>query len=132
MKTLVVYYSLSGNTRKVVEKVRAKIQCDVDEIQYDKKARTATGKLNPADYDRVILMCPVWGFRLSEPMGIYLNQQKSNIKNYRLAVTCGSWGLRGSISDCIKILGIAPETAVKIKAKTISKGTYSISEIVKK
>ena len=132
MKTLVVYYSKSGNTRKVAEKVHAAIPCDVDEIQYNEKSHTATGKLNPANYDRVILMCPIWGFKLAEPMKVYLNQQKANIKRYRLAVTCGSMGLRGCISNCKKILGKAPETAVKIRAKTIPEGTYSISEIVAK
>lgn len=132
MKTLIVYYSQSGNTRKVAEKIRKALSCDMDEIQYDKAAHTVGGKLNPADYDRVILMCPIWGFHLSEPMKLYLRQRKANIKRYRLAVTCGSMGLRGCVADCKKILEKSPEVAVKIKAKTIADNSFSISEITAK
>lgn len=130
MKTLIVYYSKSGNTRKVAKKAQAILSCDLDEIQYDQNSHTVASTLNPADYERVILMCPIWGFRLPEPMTLYLRRQKANIKLYRLAVTCGGMGLRGCISDCKKILGAPPETAVKIRAKSISGGTYSIDEIV--
>jgi len=132
MKTLIVYYSKSGNTRKVAEKVRTALSCDLDEIQYDQAAHAISSKLNPADYDRVILMCPIWGFRLSEPMALYLNQKKANINRCRLAVTCGSMGLRSCVSNCEKILGKSPETAVKITAKTIANDTFSIAEIIAK
>lgn len=130
MKTLLVYYSKSGNTRKAAEKVQAAIACDIDEIQYNEQAHTAAGKLEPAGYDRVILMCPIWGFQLPEPMKAYLNQQKAGIKRYRLAVTCGGLGLRGCVSNCKKILGREPEKAVKIRAKSIAEGSYSIAEII--
>lgn len=130
MKTLLVYYSKSGNTRKVAERVQAALSCDVDEIQYDQSSHTILSALNPADYDRVILMCPIWGFRLPEPMTLYLRQQKTNIGQYRLAVTCGGMGLRGCVSGCKKILGKTPETAVKIKAKSIANNTFSIEEII--
>lgn len=132
MKTLIVYYSKSGNTRKVAEKAQAMLACDLDEIQYDQDSHTVRSALNPADYERVILMCPIWAFRLSEPMTLYLHQQKSNIRQYRLAVTCSGLGLRGCISDCRKILGTPPESAVKIRAKFISNDDYSIDEIVSK
>lgn len=130
MKTLIVYYSKSGNTRKVAEKVQSTLSCDLDEIQYDQNSHKVISALNPADYERVILMCPIWAFHLSEPMKLYLRQQKANIRQYRLAVTCGGLGLRGCISDCKKILGASPEIAVKIREKSISEGAYSISEIV--
>ena len=131
MKTLVVYYSKSGNTRAVAEKVQSALSCDVDEIRYQPKEHRVSSDLNPADYDLVILMCPIWAFRLSEPMALYLQQQKASIKRYRLAVTCGGFGLRGCVSDCKKILHTLPETTVKIKQKAIQDGTYSIDDMIK-
>lgn len=129
MKTLIVCYSKTGNTRKVAQKVQATLNCELDEIEYDPKAHAVTSGKNPAGYGRVILMCPIWGFRLPEPMSLYLSAHK-DIKNFRLAVTCGGLGLRGCVSDCEKILGRAPETAVKIREKQVKDDSYSIDNIV--
>jgi hypothetical protein len=131
MKTLIVYYSKSGNTRAVAEKVYSALSCDMEEIKYDEKAHTVSGRLNPAAYGRVILMCPIWAFHLPEPMTLYLRQFKDGIRNYRLVVTCGRMGLRGCVSGCKKILGVAPEMAMKIRAKQIPDNQYSIADIVK-
>ena len=131
MKTLIVCYSKSGNTRTVAEKIHSELLSDLDVIQYNQKERTVSSKLNPADYDLVILMCPIWAFRLSEPMTLYLQQQKAYIKRYRLAVTCGGFGLRGCVSDCKKILNSLPEIGIKIKQKAIKKGTYNIDDIIR-
>ena len=130
MKTLIAYYSKSGNTRKVAENVQARLSCDSDEIQYDQNSHAISSKLNPADYDRVILMCPIWAFRLPEPMKLYLRRQKENIKRYRLAVTCGGLGLRGCVSDCKKILEMPPEIAVKIREKLVKNDGYSVDAII--
>ena len=132
MKTLIVYYSKTGNTRKVAQKVQAALSCDLDEIHFNQKAHSVGSALDPENYDNIILMCPIWAFRLPEPMAIYLRQHKANIKHYRLAVTCGGMGLRGCISSCKKILTSPPEAAVKIRAKSVHNDSYSIAEIVAK
>lgn len=129
MKTLIAYYSKTGNTRKVAEAVKAARSCDMDEIKYDEEAHTVESEMNPADYDRVILMCPIWAFSLPEPMALYLERHKSEIRQYQLAVTCGLMGLRGCISGCKRILGVPPESAVKVRAKHIPGGAYSIDRI---
>ncbi len=130
MKTLIAYYSKTGHTRQVAEKVQSALSCDLDEIQYNEQAHSVSSKLNPADYDRVILLCPIWAFHLPEPMTLYLRKQKEKIKSYRLAVTCDLFGLYGCVSGCKKILKKAPEAAVKIKSKAVLDGTYSIAEII--
>ena len=130
MKTLIVYYSKSGNTRILAQKVQSALLCDLDEITYNNKEHKINNYLNPAHYGLVILMCPIWAFRLPEPMALYLRQQKASIGHYRLAVTCGGFGLRGCISGCQKILKARPETAVKIKQKDIKRDTYSIDDII--
>jgi len=129
MKTLIVYYSKSGNTRKVAEKIKDTLSCDWDEIQYDENAHTIKSAVDPAGYDRIILMCPIWAFSLPEPMTLYLEAHKAGISQYRLAVTCGLFGLRGCVSGCKKILGTPPEAAVKIRAKFIPSGKYSIAKV---
>ncbi len=129
MKTLIALYSKTGNTRKVAEKVKAALSCDLDEIKFDEGAHKIESSLDPAGYDRVILMCPVWAFSLPEPMSLYLRRHKAGIKRYRLAVTCAGFGLGGCVSGCKKILGSAPEASLKVRAKQVAAGQYSIDKI---
>ena len=78
MKSLVVYYSRSGNTRFVAEKISQKIGGDIEEI-IDKKRRKgplgfviggfdatrgrktdiAEMKKSPRDYDLIVLGTPI-------------------------------------------------------------------------
>ena len=79
MKTLILYYSYSGKTKAVAEELAKNEPADIEEIRDVKrpgklKAYTAgivasiRGKawkiqplgLNMADYDRLILLSPVW------------------------------------------------------------------------
>ncbi|MDR2514694.1 MAG: hypothetical protein LBD02_05735 [Christensenellaceae bacterium] len=130
MKTLIVLYSKSGNTKKLAERVRAALGCALDEIRFDEKAHEISAGLDPAGFERVILMCPVWAFNLPEPMTLYLKRYGAGIGRYRLAVTCGGLGLRGCVAGCKRLLAKAPESAVKIRAKAIQAGDYTIEGIV--
>jgi len=129
MKTLIAYYSKTGNTRAVAEKTQAALSCDMDEIKYNEGNKAIASALDPADYESVILMCPIWAFNLPEPMALYLRQYKAGIKRYRLAVTYGLFGLRGCVSGCKKILGAAPEKAVSINAKKAKSGAFDVGAI---
>ncbi|KKQ30010.1 MAG: Flavodoxin, FldA [Candidatus Shapirobacteria bacterium GW2011_GWF2_37_20] len=78
MKTLVVFYSRTGNTRRMGELIAQKLHADIDEI-IDQKSRSGiigwilsgrdamkeyltkiTFTKNPADYDLVIVGTPIW------------------------------------------------------------------------
>ncbi|MDR3085866.1 MAG: hypothetical protein LBU47_06075 [Christensenellaceae bacterium] len=130
MKTLIVFYSKTGNTRKLAERAQKALACELDEIHFDEKAHEISTELDPAGFERVILMCPVWAFNLPEPMTLYLKRFGPGIQTYRLAVTCGRLGLRGCVSGCKRLLGKAPEIAVKIRSKAIQSGEYGIDGIL--
>jgi len=125
MKTLVVYYSKTGTTRKVAQTMIAAKSYDFDELQYDEKAKTISFARDPAEYDRVILLSPVWAFALADPMKQYVAQHKSSIKQYDLVVTCGGFGLRGCVKNCLSSIGKPPEKAVKFRAKQVKRGDFS-------
>ncbi|MCL1912242.1 MAG: hypothetical protein FWG13_08555 [Leptospirales bacterium] len=74
MKTLAVCYSKTGTTKKVADAVVKKLNCDLDELQYDEKAQTVQSSRNPTEYDRVIILAPIWAFALATPMKLYLNR----------------------------------------------------------
>lgn len=128
-KTLIAYFSKTGNTRQIAEKARDSIKCDIDEIAYDSQTKKIVWSRNPADYDSVILMCPIWAFHLPKPMSLYIKEHKNAIARYRLAVTCGGMGLWGCVAGCRGALGKPPERALKIKESDIKSGSYKLDSI---
>jgi len=130
MKTLVVYYSKTGTTQKVAESIVKLMECDVDALQFDEKTKEVTSTKNPSDYERIILLSPVWAFSIAEPMKKYIAQNKAGIKHYSLVVTCGKWGLRGSVGYCRATLAKPPEHALIFKAKDVKAGNFDISPLV--
>jgi len=130
MKTLVVYYSKTGTTKVVADTVIEKKGCDFDELKYDKKTKAIEYLRDPADYEHVILLAPVWGFELAEPMKVYVAKHKVGIKHYDLIVTCGGFGLRGCIKNCLSSIGRLPENALIFRAKRVKQGDFDIDAVL--
>ena len=130
MKTLVVYYSKSGNTKKVAEALIQKLGCDSAELEYDETAKSISGGADPSGYERVVLLSPIWAFSLAEPMKLYLHEHGKQIQAYSLIVTCMGLGLWGSVKNCVKATGKRPEKAMKIRSKLVLAGDYDISPFV--
>jgi hypothetical protein len=128
MKTLAVCYSKTGTTKKVAEAVVKKLDCDLDTILYDEKAQTVSASKNPSEYDRVIILSPVWAFSLAAPMKLYLSKHKAEIKSYSLIVTCSSgFGLSGCVRNCKSAIGNPPEKAVKLKSRIVNQDDFTIA-----
>jgi flavodoxin len=99
VKTLVVYYSRTGTTKKVAEFISSKLNCDLEEIVDVKSRKGVVGwlrsgmeattnknasinesKYDLASYDLVIVGTPIWNGRISSPMRTYLNQNKDGLR----------------------------------------------------
>ncbi|MFX1250283.1 MAG: flavodoxin family protein [Promethearchaeota archaeon] len=80
MKPIVVYYSRTGTTRNVAERIASSLECDIEEILDPTNRRGLKGWLrcgreamnkhlapieelnsNLSDYNRIIIGTPVWG-----------------------------------------------------------------------
>ncbi|HYA88179.1 MAG TPA: flavodoxin [Nitrospirota bacterium] len=94
-QAMIIYYSLTGNTKSIAEKIRKKTGGDVFEIETVKtypteyselteeaKREMQTGDLpllkkNPPDmssYDLVLVGSPVWWYTVSTPVMSFLKQ----------------------------------------------------------
>lgn len=128
MKTLILYYSLSGNTRKVAEALAESEPADIAEIKSAKrigklKAYTAGifgaigGKAWPiapldtdlSGYERLILLSPVWANNPAPPVNAIL-QQLPEGKTIAVKLISAS-----GKSDCTQRL----ETAITEKGCTL-------------
>ena len=112
MKTLVLFYSLTGNTEKIANGIAAKLNSDIEEI-FDKKNRNGffghlvagkdavlrkfteieEVKKDLSQYDLVVVGTPVWAWGMTPAIRTYLSKNKFN----KLAFFCtqdGSGGKR--------------------------------------
>ncbi len=128
MKTIVIYYSYSGNTKKIAELIAKKLNADIAKIEtenaytgsYDAvvdqaKKEIEQGympKIKPISfdlekYDTIILGSPVWWYTFAPAMKTFLNE--NNLKNktiYPFATNAGWLGhtfkdFEKTCRDCI-------------------------------
>lgn len=113
MKTAIVYYSMSGNTKYAADKIAEKVEADIIRIEPvkaypDKGAKKfiwggksavmgETPALQPykfslEKYDRIILGTPVWASNFAPPIRTFI-KENPDIQEKRIAVfTCFSGG----------------------------------------
>ena len=141
MKTLIVYYSRTGVTKKVAEILRQKLNCDVEEIIDNKNrkgpvgymlsGREAMKKITPpiepltkniADYDLVIVGTPVWAFTMSSPIRTFLTEQKDKIKKTAFFVTESGSGHEKTFQYMAEIIDQQPIATLNFITTDVIKG----------
>jgi menaquinone-dependent protoporphyrinogen IX oxidase len=92
MKTLVAYYSRTGTNKTIAENLAINLGADLDEIVDQKKRSGPIGwlgagraavshktteistKLDPGDYDTIILGSPIWAGNMNPALRTYLER----------------------------------------------------------
>ena len=143
MTSLVVYYSRTGNTRKIAEELANALGCDIKEI-IDTKNRS--GKLaylssgrdarnrkltvlkdiitDPSKYDLLILGTPLWAGHVSVPVRTYIHQNQSNINKVAFFCTAGGEGFDGAFNDMKELCGVSPIATLGVRAKEIKNKSF--------
>ena len=121
---LVVYYSWTGNTEKVANLIAKSLSADMERIN-EPKARSGSfafpmaivaslfkktplilpASKNVADYDVVILGCPVWASNMAAPMRSYILRENSGIKKLALFCTYGGSGGKAALLNMADLSG---------------------------
>lgn len=112
MKKLVVYYSYTGNTKMIAEKIANKINADIEEITpvkaYSKDYQSVVDstedneqtketpeinklKHNIAEYDEIIVGSPLWWYTITPPIRTFLKENNFSGKKVVLFVTNAGW-----------------------------------------
>ena len=106
MKSLVVYYTRTGNAKFVAETIAAELGSDTEEIVDRKKRAGALGwvsagkdstqeketqitptKLSPSNYDLIVIGTPIWAWRPTPAIRTYLKQNDLSGKKIALFFT---------------------------------------------
>jgi flavodoxin len=134
MKTLIVYYTRTGNARFVAETIAATIGADVEEVVDLKKRSGSLGflsggkdatqgketqigetKRSPKDYELIILGTPVWASAPTPAIRTYINHNDFSDKKVALFFTCGkenqkaiekTKALLNNNNECVGVLSL--------------------------
>lgn len=112
MKTLIVYYSYTGNTKKIAEKIHKEIGGDIAEIKtvvpykgsYNSVVEQGKKEVNQGympeieplgvnleEYDTIILGTPVWWYTFAPTVKTFLEQNDFSGKKIYTFTTNGGW-----------------------------------------
>lgn len=107
-KVLVVYYSRTGNTKKVAEDIAAALNADIERI-IDTKDRSGAGgylgagkdassgalaeiepvQKDPAKYDLVVMGTPIWSWTMTPAIRTYITNNKAAFKEVAFFTSSG-------------------------------------------
>lgn len=146
VKTLVVYYSQSGNTEKIAKKVAEATGADIelletvtpytgdyqkivadaqDEVERDYQRPIKPLKHNVKDYDRIIVGTPTWWYKMASPVLTFLSTNDFHGKVVVPFMTNAGWP--GTvIKDMTRVAeknGAKVENAHEFKFNTHNDGT---------
>jgi flavodoxin len=99
MKTLIVYFSRSGRTRRVAKEIGERLTSDMEEIMESKSRIGGIGWLksgmestrkilpkiralekDPGVYDLVLIGTPIWASNMSSPIRAFITESKERIQ----------------------------------------------------
>ena len=111
-KKLVVYFSYTGNTRKIAEKVKEELDCDILELKpvkpystdyqtvVDEEQNNESSKKTPEiqvinidlnNYDEIIIGTPVWWYTIAPVIRTFLKQNDLTGKTIIPFATNAGW-----------------------------------------
>ena len=121
MKSLVVYYTRTGNSRFVAETIAAEVGADIEEVvdlkkrsgilgylgggrdaRQGKETEIAPIKKSPADYQLVIVGTPIWAGKPTPAITTYL--KKNDLSGKKVAVFFAQGGKKLQGIDQTKAL----------------------------
>ena len=111
-KKIIVYFSYTGNTKKIAEKIQKKLGCDIIEIKpekpystdyqtvVDEEQNNESTKKTPdiqkmnidlSKYDEIIIGSPVWWYTIAPVIRTFLKQNDLSGKIIKPYATNAGW-----------------------------------------
>jgi len=142
-KTLVVFYSRSGTTRKVAEALAAELKCDAEELVptesrasffgilrstleaiRQRPARIAATHRDPSSYDLVVIGTPVWAWSVSSPVRAYLMAKVGKLPDVAFFCTAGNTGDKGTFAQMQGLAGKTPSATAAFLMRDVTGGRF--------
>jgi len=142
MKALVVYYSRTGNTKKVAwaiaEALKGKAEVTVEELVDTKSRQGILGwfraggdaslkravpirpvQAHVAGFDLVVVGTPVWAFTMASAVRSFLVEHGANMQRSAFFCTMGGSGAKGAFAAMEQVSGKVPVATLVITEKQL-------------
>src|SRR3569832_666408 len=137
--TVIVYYSYTGNSRRLAQLLAAQHGWPVGEV-IEERARTgnlrcvldSVFRRRPAvryegpelsNFETVVLVAPVWMQQLAGPMRSFVAQQRGRIGRVAVLITMGALGASNAFAEVGKLLGRDPVVSEVVVAREVDDGS---------
>jgi len=140
---LVAYYSWTGNTAKVARLIAETLSADVEEIHeatprggllafpaavvasvLKKSSPIMPATKNVADYDVVLLGCPVWASNMATPMRTYIMRENPGIRHMAFFCTLGGSGGKAALARMAALCGRTSLADLIVEQPALASGIW--------
>jgi flavodoxin len=144
MKALVVYYSLSGNTRTLATALARDLAADTEELRRPRYASGVWGymragfdswKVNlpaieplahmPSQYELVVIAGPIWASHPATPVRTFLKQERTQLPLVTFLLTLGGSAGEHSLREMEEIEGQAPVAKLIVRQRDVKGRTFA-------
>lgn len=151
MKTLIVYFSRTGTTKKLAEDIKKSLKCDIEPITEDRNRKGVIGYLKSgreagaektplihppkkdlSKYDLVIIGTPIWVGKMSSPVRSFLKNNICNFKKVAFFCTMGGSKPDKTFAGMADVAGKKPLATIAVKTIDVKKGNYDLKEFINK
>ena len=138
MKILVAYYSRTGHTRWLAERLAERLGatlCPITEprkgsglLWYCKAALDAllgreaaidAAPVDPAQFDLILVGTPVWCWHLSPPVRSFARRYRASGRRFAFFCTMGGSGAQRAFADLERCLGRSPQAALALTERQL-------------
>lgn len=146
MKTLVVYYSRTGTTRKLAEKIASILGCDIGEIIDLKNRKGLFGFLgagysaftrrlteikapdrDPSAYELLVVGTPIWAGNITPAIRTYLSENATGGTAQKYALFYTSYSTdeqKKAVADFCSLIKGNPVAVLSVSSKEVEAGGF--------
>lgn len=138
-RTLVVYYSRTGATKRAATEIATALNADIEELVDPAKRSGIFGYLrcvvagtfrtlahiegvkhDPADYDVVVVGTPVWNASMSSPVRRFLRRHRGDMKAVAFFSVCADRGGHRTVREMEREAGKVPVAVLVLDELDVS------------
>ena len=153
MKTLIVYFTRTGNTKKIVDTLQTELTADVEKINekgsrngplgWLKSGRKGASKAeveispleaDPSSYELVVMASPVWAGNASAPMRAFIKKYRDSLPETAVFLTHDSPDVAQAFADIDELLNKEPLARGDVNSQAIKADEHheAIQEFLEK
>lgn len=143
-KFLVVFYSYTGTSRLVAQTLcqiqswnqveitdrdaregwPGTLRCIFDSI-FRREPRIDVPTVNFLGYDAVVLVSPIWAYRLAGPMRSFVSQYSLRLPDVAIISVMGSRGAPNAEAEIVELLGRSPLMSTAFTANEVNNWSFA-------